>query len=579
MSCTYTASHGITPGIATLELPDQDVRGIAGFGDLTITDGSGTLVLRKCRVTAVDYSQDGGPRRVILHIADRRWQWRYGYITGFWNQSDPYPDPELFPPGEFVAVGSPFAPGTYRPCHKLMADCFKAMNEFDPLIDPAPDVAIPAAWDEEVPAAALQQLCDAVGFVVAFRPSLNTTLVTLRGVGRGLPDDLPYTSGSPSLAAVPRPATIQLVGGETLFNDYLKLEPCGLEPTGEVRHIDDLSYKPANGWATCHTQSFWEARPTKELTHEEAMELAKRHVWRTFRVAMRDVVTGLNGPNVPGYGRVRDRKQIVLQPCLYRQFKRADGQPDTTPAYVVGSIYITKGEWRMAGNADTVMGNTDPGSGQRLPRVPQIDTGRGLVHFDRQCYKEAGVAPNRTRAAPELYLATAFYIRGVVGRMPTKFVRGGTLPGLADQNCPPEVLRHPELQLIWNIVRKSADRTVVLQDNNLDQLVPAADYYLRRAAEKYEVTGSLTRTYAGIHPIDPDGAISQVTWRVGGGQPATTTASLNTEHDRYVPPFPERRRNEQIQAFAGKAIAQDRDQQRPHKRTDVNDLPPPPAGS
>ena len=41
-----------------------------------------------------------------------------------------------------------------------------------------------------------------------------------------------------------------------------------------------------------------------------------------------------------------------------------------------------------------------------------------------------------------------------------------------------------------------------------------------------------------------DGAIRQVTWTVGGGQPATTRASLNTEHAYYLPSYPEKRRND-----------------------------------
>jgi hypothetical protein len=55
----------------------------------------------------------------------------------------------------------------------------------------------------------------------------------------------------------------------------------------------------------------------------------------------------------------------------------------------------------------------------------------------------------------------------------------------------------------------------------------------------------LTRQYPGIIPIDCDGAIQQVSWRIGPGGP-TTIASMNCEHSDYVPDLPARRLRENL---------------------------------
>ncbi len=60
-------------------------------------------------------------RTIILHIADRRWMWAHGEISGNWNQVDPYPDLD---PSRRGSTSSRAArtPGTYRTADKLMND-------------------------------------------------------------------------------------------------------------------------------------------------------------------------------------------------------------------------------------------------------------------------------------------------------------------------------------------------------------------------------------------------------------------------------------------------------------------------
>ena len=578
ISCSYTVSHDAGAGVASLEIPEQDVSKILSYGDLVITDGFGTVTLKGCRLADIRFSASPtGGRTIVLLIADRRWRWRYGAISGNWNQVDPYPDPELFPPGEYVFAGGPYAPGTFRFAHLLMADCLRAMNETAlPLIDPAPVIPVPVQWDYEVPASALSSLCATLGYRLVYQPVADRVLCAPAGVGKVLPDNLPIITNHATLDLPRRPAAIKLVGGPTLWHDYLSLEPVGFEKNGEVRPIDKLSYKPAAGWANTSPPYFGDVQATNQLSFAEAVELTKQHVWRTFRVKMVDVVTGkAPGPNVGGYGRIFDRKQLVLGQSIYDGNRGINGQPMTEPAWCVGSIYIPPGNHIPEHGITTAGGNTDAHSGKRLPYKPAVDTDRGLVMFERCMYRMINAKVN----PPDLYIFTSFSIRSIVGRIPVCYERGGVAAGAVNLGCPPEYLKHPELVAVVRTIRKDRDFSVTVVGDNFDELNPLADYYLNAANRKYEIGAAADRTYAGIVPLDPDGAIQQVTWSVGGGQPATTRASRNCEHAHYLPAFPERRKVEENRRFVERQLKLDAKEQAPpphdpkHRSQNENPFP------
>ena len=74
-----------------------------------------------------------------------------------------------------------------------------------------------------------------------------------------------------------------------------------------------------------------------------------------------------------------------------------------------------------------------------------------------------------------------------------------------------------------------------------------ARYYLQGMALQYIDELGQTSVYNGFEPIDVDGAIQQVTWEVDKDGGCSTTASVNNEHNIWVPPYPARRRTEFLQ--------------------------------
>jgi hypothetical protein len=109
------------------------------------------------------------------------------------------------------------------------------------------------------------------------------------------------------------------------------------------------------------------------------------------------------------------------------------------------------------------------------------------------------------------------------------------------------VRKCPDVQL--NVIGVYAGATTTLVAAKLleDDAILRAQYNLDALSLQYPVSESLTLEYNGLMGIDLDGAISQVSWEVGDNG-VSTTASRNSEHSIWVPPYPARRRAENLPA-------------------------------
>src|SRR5579863_830540 len=93
-SWSFTLSHGITPGVAHVEIapqagvPDEIGTMVISFGDLALTFPS-------CALDSAQIRRDASGMVVQLAILDRRWAWRYGAVNGRYNirQKDGALDP------------------------------------------------------------------------------------------------------------------------------------------------------------------------------------------------------------------------------------------------------------------------------------------------------------------------------------------------------------------------------------------------------------------------------------------------------------------------------------------------------
>lgn len=248
VALSYTLSHGISPGRATLQLLPQDVSRISLTGDLIFGDGVTTIVLRNCKAAQLRTNLDGSGLTWSLDILDRRWKWiECGFIQGTYNVPDSTRDVTRPPPvgGPYLAPAQLYIPWTVRTPHQLLALCLEAMGETVYRID-APNTLYPLpniSWDYCNPAQALNALAEELGCRVVYRPDVDGVWVVPIGQGLLLPPGS-ISREAPALSNPQRPDTIVCVGAPVKFEVEWVLEAVGEEFDGRLLPIAHLSYAP-----------------------------------------------------------------------------------------------------------------------------------------------------------------------------------------------------------------------------------------------------------------------------------------------------------------------------------------------
>lgn len=267
---TLTRQAGVTPGTITahflLGVP------LPAFANVTLEWDGKTIVMPNCRLKrrTIENAGNGGRLQQVI-IEDRRWRWNFdvvgGPLYGYYNHYE-----------KGIKVTSSTNIRSIRELATLILD-WMGEQRYD--VSALPHDFFPMVmWDGEQPAAALEELVDSVGCQVVLEWN-NTVRIVTRGVGAAIPNDervMDYTlSQEPQVI----PEFIIVEAGRTLFQADLPLEPIGLEPdTHEIRHIDDLSYKPAGGWEKESPGQFY------GVTDPVLRDLAQSCIWKMFRPAL-----------------------------------------------------------------------------------------------------------------------------------------------------------------------------------------------------------------------------------------------------------------------------------------------------
>jgi hypothetical protein len=347
-----------------------------------------------------------------------------------------------------------------------------------------------------------------------------------------------------------------------------------------AQQIKQVATSPTkSGWGYAPPPLFPGVQATDRLTLREARELAQSSVWRCYQLINLDV-SNKGKINVPGYGEIKRREQIVLHPTMVDQvvpeefdpvFKTRDGEPlinnyyngysRDKPARVIGSISIFKQQAIYTGESFITKATDQVHVPFSIDPVYQVVTFSDYVYtFDNSELGAAALIQIGLNLAlgfnfianvplffghvvePRLILETSCGVRDpdtnqLVGYL-TAAATGQTLGTDA------QVAVKPDVQL--NITCTYRDDGTVKDVSLLDaDAVVRAKYYVDGMMLQFPNGLSETAGYNGIVPAALDGALAQATWTVGP-QGAETTISRNTEHHIYVPPYPERRRQEML---------------------------------
>lgn len=565
LSAQYTVSHGTSPGLAHLALLPQEAE-IAVSGNLVLTDGETTITIPRCKVDRLDTSRDGSGQTWHLSILDRRWQWREaaGFVSGWYNQ----PDPHGF-----------LLPWTIRTPRQLLELCLLAMGEQGYTILAPNSFFPPVSWDYCNPAAALSQLCEQLGCRVVYRLDTDSVLIVpLGNPGPDLPEGSLYAEG-PSLDSPEAPDSILLVGAPTRYQGRFKLEAVGKDWDGLYRPLNALSYRPVNGWESCGPSTYAQVVATPRLTYLQSIDLARESVYRCYRLINLNADGTGNALDVPGYGTIQRREQVLLESTKVEQVQPAapderiadadgvklikhfyDGFRRDVPAECYGAFNLAQRRKREDADVDEAQ-NTDPL--KKIPIAFSIDPILQIVTFSQPVYVISPVGNKIT--VPDIILETACTIRHPVTNHVERFTRELSLGGT--QGTGSQVILHEDVahNVIGEYEVKETDPVHRLATHRLTGLrltsalgfsvadtIRRADYYLRAAAAKYQLVGGIQRTYNGLMPLWLDGRIQQVTWHIGEPDGAYTQVSQNTEHSWVVPPYPQRLRAEFAPPVPGK---------------------------
>jgi hypothetical protein len=303
ISARYTVSHGTTPGVAEFICPLGDAALIQQTGTLEFFDGNTRIYLRDCICDRVIVCDDGGGKALKLMILDRRWKWRYGAVSALFNEQD--------------EKGRYFF--NFQTVKDIVTILLGWMKEQNAIVDmPAgrtfaemPEVE----WKEYNPSQVLTSFVDSFGRVVVFQPITNRVIIVKPGNGAPLPllDSISLEpsmgvliqmgqeggSDAANVDAFERPRSVQVAGAPVAFTCAFQLEAVGEEPDGEIRPIDQLSYKPVaadGGWKYQINRNFRDVNFTPApagdglfvgvLNRRELMAHARKCIFKMYRIKL-----------------------------------------------------------------------------------------------------------------------------------------------------------------------------------------------------------------------------------------------------------------------------------------------------
>lgn len=324
----------------------------------------------------------------------------------------------------------------------------------------------------------------------------------------------------------------------------------------DIRRIQSAS--PARpSWQNCPVPDFTTVRATDRLTFQQARELAIQSVWLLYRATGRDA-TGTGMLNVPGYGRIVRRNQIVILPTKVDQMVPTvaeqsvldsngnplllwlyNGYSKDQPASIYGSVAkVTQG------SVVFMLRATDPNTlaTEKIYTSFSVDPNWQMIQFSDRVYR---TGTGGTYQAPRLLMETAINVRRADNNQLACFERVFAFLGAGTQVHRVKWENRPDVQLNiradYDISAGTFNNVSILEIDPISR----ADYYLAGLAAQYQIALTQSNEYNNFVAVSLDGAISQITWSFNESG-ITTEVSRNQEHHPFIPPYPARRRVEAL---------------------------------
>lgn len=524
LRASYTLAHGITPGTASIEMAPQAVLP-ASDGTLTFFFGGVVIPLPFCRLNAFSFNRSENGLVWTVQILDRRWRWQFGRISGIYNVRN----------GDETLDRT-----TEKTPQELATLLLTAMGEAAFDVSQLPnDTRPPVNWCYANPAQELADLCDSLGCHVVLQIN-NRVKVCRIGVGAELPNLPIIMDASGQIDPPDGPDTIEYVVGDTVVQGAVNLEAVGLDTDGKIKKINDLSYKPSAGWGGSVTGQYTNvtnSTPSSVAGQQtNPRQLAVQTVFKWYRIRSlfgTDADRKLSAELGRDFGFAFNSINQFLP--LGTEILTVDPNSNpkrNLPAFVQGTFADL--------NSSTVA-NSSTYADYRRPF--RIIPDKGIVEFQDYVYKWSSPGSTTSQLAEALLvLVTTFPVKNHLRRDAHRFVRPARtgLRGITGA----QVIKEDGLSLSVRFAYSGANITGIT--TNRRDVEKEADKAILAAAQRYQTKRPYDITYAGLVPINPDGAVQQVTWSVAEGEGATTRSSRNNEYSLLFPSYNERRFYERL---------------------------------
>ena len=530
IKCIAPRSNGVTPDSAVLyslvqqEAPQQ-------YGDLVLNFTQNTVTWKNCLVDSgtTMYSTKGHFQ--TWRIKDRRWAWVKSWVTGEYNPLSYDVDGE---------VGARRGNVRY-----LMEVLLTLMGETRYDVSAVDNEQKPhKGWDWNNCADELHKLLEEYGYVISLQLDDSVKVSKLK-VGADLPDNDDIISPSMVFDPAELPQRLIAVAGLTLVETRLKMEPVGEDTDGQIKPIDDLSYKPDSGWVNHLTEGFENLGVgvgTTSSQQQEIRALAVKTVGKWYRVVHQShEKNDLNDPfgqiiekYAPEELNITDYQQYLpLSPDLNRRKNGAyasvrwNGEGVLVAPPKNGNIAVvnfTDSKWKL-------------------------DEKLGIIKFDNMLKKNTyqdtggsqatpGVLPdteNRMQECADVFFTCSYTVTddetGIKDRYTRELDLGGRGVDIILME-PPNNQRMLTAEYDDPNGAISIDETKITDSaktvvNNEQTINSRLDELLQKTARAYQTRRGYVVKYRGVQLINTDGMTKQVIWRIGDQRDAD--APFNTQ--------------------------------------------------
>ena len=520
LSAQFTLQHGISPSVATVRIPPQQGQLLEG-GAMVWTYGGVRITFPGCKVDRITAEIDGEGREIwALSILDRRWRWREtGAVSGYYNTRR----------GEAIAQGAEKTP------RELAELCLRAMGEQRYNLSGMPNDQRPEVeWEYENPAQALAAICDQLGCRVVLKLD-DSVSIEKAGSGAPLPTGGDVRSNTLALDPPERPDAIVIVAGRSRFQVDMKLEPVVEDVDLVVKPIEQLLFQPRGGWKNFS--------PDMVGAGDAVADWYRRTVFKWYRI--KPPIEFPDGEKVNDVNAVLplEKVQVVRERVFVRPGQFEEGKP--LPAWVYGKFWSEDDDAEPADPQP--FSPLEPFKPRSVYRDEfELDVERGIVKF-KHPVRLLDPGQREGQIPADLRLRCAVSLRHKETRAWLHYEERREKRGKKFGTLPRYIKRDDiALHIFVDPLRG------VLVDN-LREVQRQANHYLDVAEREYQLTDPRSITYAGIKPINPDGAIQQVTFSINDQGFATTQASRNREESRVAMSYHERRFVERLHQALGAA--------------------------